>query len=79
MDKFVDKSYVFLGVIIYIGVYKEPQTLMYWNTDFSKGPLYLILNHILYNRFEQIKRYCYISCSEKDQKKGYHLPFNKTW
>jgi hypothetical protein len=74
----VEELYVFLGVIIYMGVHEEPQTPMYWNTDFSKGPLHSISNHILYNRFEQIKRYCHISCPEEDQRKGYHLPSNKT-
>jgi hypothetical protein len=43
---------VFLGAIIYMGVYEEPQIEMYWNTDFNKGPLYTIANHISLCRFE---------------------------
>ena len=31
------------------------------------------------NRFQQTKRYCYISNSESDQEQGYHLPNNKIW
>jgi hypothetical protein len=67
---------VFLGVIIYIGVHEEPHIKMYWNIDFSKGPLYSILSHISRIRFEQIKRYCYISCLKSDEKNGYYLSLN---
>jgi hypothetical protein len=70
---------VFLGVIIYIGVYKEPNIKIYWNTDFNTGPLYTILNHISLCRFEQIKRYCHISCPESDKRNGYYLGSNKVW
>ena len=52
---------------------------MYWNTDFSRGPLHPIPNHISLCRFEQIKRYCHISCPESDERNGYHLPINKIW
>jgi hypothetical protein len=70
---------VFLGAIIYMGVYTEPQIEMYWNSDFNKDPLYLIMSHISRNRFEQIKQYYYISCSESNKPEGYHLPGNKIW
>jgi len=70
---------VFLSVIIYIGVYEEPHIEMYWNTDFSKGPLHSIPSHISRIRFEQIKRYYYISCPKSDEKNGYYLPSNKIW
>jgi len=62
-----------------MGVHDEPQYDMYWNTDFNKGPLHTISSHISLRRFEQIKRYCHISCSESDKQKGYHLPGNKIW
>jgi hypothetical protein len=52
---------------------------MYWNIDFSKGPVYLILNHILLYCFKQIKRYCHVSCPENDKKEGYYLSSNKIW
>jgi hypothetical protein len=38
---------MFISVIIYMGIYKEPQIPIYWNTNFNKGPLHLILAHIL--------------------------------
>ena len=52
---------------------------MYWNTDFTRGPLHPIPNHISLCRFEQIKRYCHISCPESDERNGFHLPTNKMW
>jgi hypothetical protein len=75
----VEELYVFIGVIIYMGIHKEPRIDMYWNTDFNKGPLHSIPSHISLRRFEQIKRYCHISCPESDQQKRYHLPSNKIW
>ena len=78
-DLLVEELYVFLGTIIYMGVHEEPQVEMYWNTDFNKGPLHSILSHISLCRFEQIKRYCHISCPESDEREGYHLPSNKVW
>ena len=73
----VEELYVFIGTIIYMGIHEEPQVEMYWNTDFNKGPLHSISNHISLRRFEQIKRYCHISCPESDSNSGYHLPMNK--
>jgi hypothetical protein len=78
-DLLVEELYVFIGAIIYMGVHIEPQVELYWNTDFSKGPLHTISTHISLCRFEQIKRYCHISCPEKDEQEGYHLPSNKIW
>jgi hypothetical protein len=78
-DLLLEELYVFIGVIIYMGVHEEPQMKMYWNTDSNKGPLHSITNHISLNRFEDIKRYCHISNSESDQAQGFHLPSNKIW
>ncbi len=75
----VEELYVFIGTIIYMGIHEEPKVEMYWNTDFNKGPLHSITSHISLCRFEQIKRYCHISCLESDERKGYHLPSNKVW
>jgi hypothetical protein len=74
-----EELYAFIGSIIYMGVYVEPEIAMYWNTDFNKGPLHPITTHITLRRFQQIKRYCYISCPESDERAGYHLPTNKRW
>ena len=78
-DLLVEELHVFLGAIIYMGVHEEPQIEMYWNSDFNKGPLHSITSHISLCRFEQIKRYCHISCPLTDEQEGYHLRGNKTW
>ena len=70
---------MFIRAIIYMGIYEEPSLAMYWNTDINKGPLYTLPHHISLHRFEQIKRYYYISCSESDIRAGYDLPTNKRW
>jgi hypothetical protein len=75
----VEELYVFISTIIYMGIHEEPQLEMYWNTDFNKGPLHSILSHISLCRFEQIKRYCHVSCPESDQRAGYYLPSNEKW
>jgi len=62
-----------------MGVYEEPRVEMYWNTDFNTGPLHSIASHISIYRFQQIKRYCHISCSESDEREGYYLPSNEKW
>ena len=79
MDLLLEELYVFIGAIIYIGVHDEPQVEIYWNADFNKGPLHSISTHISLCRFEQIKRYYYISCPESDERAGYYLPSNKVW
>jgi hypothetical protein len=78
-DLLIEELYVFLGVVIYMGVYEEPVIEMYWNTDFNKGPLHTVSSHISLCRFEQIKRFCHISCPESNERAGYYLPTNKIW
>jgi len=78
-DLLWEELHAFLGVIIYMGVHEEPQTEIYWNMDFNKGPLHPITTHISLNRFEQIKRFCHISCLDNDERNGFHLPTNKVW
>jgi hypothetical protein len=51
-DLLLEELHVFLGTIIYMGVYDKPQVEIYWNLDFNKGPLYSITSYILLCRFE---------------------------
>jgi transposase IS4-like protein len=48
----VEEFYIFIGSIIYMGVHDAPQTKIYWNMDFNKGPLHTISAHISLSRFE---------------------------
>ena len=51
-DLLVDELYVFIVAIIYMGIREEPDTSMYWNTDFNKGPLHTIASHISLHRYQ---------------------------
>ena len=78
-DLLMEELHVFISAIIYMGVHEEPEVSLYWNTDFNIGPIHSIPTHISLRRFQQIKRYCHISCPESDEQNGYHLPSNKVW
>jgi hypothetical protein len=52
---------VFIGILIYMGVHKEPRIEHYWRRDLTKGPLHTIPLHMSLVRFEQLKRYLHIS------------------
>jgi hypothetical protein len=64
---------------LYMGIYKEPRTRMYWNTDFNQGPLHTIANHYSLRCFGQNKRYCPISRPERDQKRGISGRYKIWW
>jgi hypothetical protein len=42
---------VFIGAVIYIGIYITPNVETYWNTDRSRGPLYIIPFYMSIIRF----------------------------
>ena len=60
-----------------MGIHEKPDIPMHWNAKFNKG--FLHLNYISLRPFEQIKRYCHISCHESDQRAGYDPPSNNIW
>jgi hypothetical protein len=66
----LDELRVFVGVLIYMGMHKEPQIEDYWNTNIQLGPLHTIPSHISLYRFEQIKRFLHISDAEDDIRQG---------
>ena len=70
---------IFIGAIIYMGVHIAPNIETYWNTDRSKAPLHTIPLHISLRRYQQIKRYLHISCSESDRTDGLTEVDNKIW
>jgi hypothetical protein len=79
VDLLPEELRVFLGAVIYMGVYDAPYTANYWNTDIKKGPLYTIPNYMSLNRWQQIKRYLHISCPYTDENTGLNKPDNKIW
>jgi hypothetical protein len=47
---------------MYMGIHKEPEIAMYWNTDPSNGPLHpLVRRNIGLNRWQQLDRFFHIS------------------
>lgn len=48
---------IFIGAVIYMGVYKEPQIPQYWSTDIDQGPLHTISHHLGLKHYEQL--WCY--------------------
>ncbi len=50
-DLLLEELYVFIGALIYIGIYYKPRVELYWNPDFNKGPLHSITAHISLCRF----------------------------
>jgi hypothetical protein len=69
---------VFIGVVIYIGVYLEANIASYWNTK-PTAPTHILSSYISLCRYKQIKRYLHISCSATDISNGFHLPNNDRW
>lgn len=72
----LEEIYVFIRALLYIGVHKEPRINMYWNQDKKRGPIYIISAYIALNCYKDIKRYCYISNPEDDERLNRHLPTN---
>ena len=70
---------VFLGVVIYMGVYPCPQIEDYWNTDLKKGPNHTVAIHMSLVRFEQIKRYLHVSSIEADTRQGKEANTDTIW
>lgn len=51
---------VFIGGLLYMGLYHEPQIESYWHTAHPLKPLHPICNHMSLSHFEQIKHYLHI-------------------
>jgi hypothetical protein len=51
-DILLEECYVFIGIILYMGVHYEPHIKLYWNLDFNKGPLYTISRYMPIMRFQ---------------------------
>jgi hypothetical protein len=44
-----------------MGVHKEPNYKIYWETPRPNGPVHALLKHMSLNRYENLRRYFYIS------------------
>ena len=52
---------IFIGILIYMGVYVSPRVDHYWSQDLSQGLIHTPCLYMSQKRFEQIKRFLYIS------------------
>src|SRR5258708_5596215 len=61
-DTNIREIQIFIGIMIYIGIYHYPILHDYWQSDLKKKePIYPITLYIRRNRFKDLKRYFYIS------------------
>jgi hypothetical protein len=56
-----NEIHIFIGIIIYMGLFREPSIKGYWRQNPADGPLHIIHEYISLIRFQQIKRYLHIS------------------
>jgi hypothetical protein len=52
---------VLFGILFYIGVHKEPNYKIYWETPKLNGPIHAIPKHMSLNRYENLHRYLHVS------------------
>jgi hypothetical protein len=53
----VDEIYLFLGILLYMGIHSEPQISRYWSTQQQKeDPIYLFTRFISRDRFQSLLR-----------------------
>ncbi|PVH75547.1 hypothetical protein DL98DRAFT_518555, partial [Cadophora sp. DSE1049] len=75
----VEELFVFIKILVYMGIHEEPRIDMYWNTDKKRSPIHTISAYIALNRYKEIKKYCHISNPENDERLSRHLPTNTIW
>jgi hypothetical protein len=52
---------VLFGILFYIGVYREPNYKIYWETLKLNRPIHAIPKYISLNRYENLHHYLYMS------------------
>ena len=53
----------FVGVLIYMGLYKSYRETQYWNQDTEEGPIHTFPTHMSLCRYQAMKRYLHIAPS----------------
>jgi hypothetical protein len=66
---------VLFGIFYYMGVHREPNYTIYWETPKPNGPIHALSKHISLNRFENLRRYLHVSkpASETSKSPQSHL------
>lgn len=52
---------VLFGILFYMGVHREPNYQIYWETPKPNGPIHALPKHMLLNRYKNLRRYLHIS------------------
>ena len=69
--------YAYFGVLIYIGLHKEPAIVDYWKEGSVYTPKHPIGQYISRNRFQAIDLYLY--CEDPSQSATFTTPFKRIW
>jgi hypothetical protein len=66
---------VLFSVFYYMGVHREPNYTVYWETPKPNGPIHALSKHMSLNRYENLRRYLHISkpASEASESPQSHL------
>lgn len=66
---------VLFGIFYYMGVHREPNYTMYWETPKPNGPIHALSKHMSLNRYENLRRYLHVSkpASEMSESPQPHL------
>ena len=56
-----DEIRVFIGILIYMGLHPEGETVVYWHEDIRTGPTHTPALHMSLQRFQQLQRFIHIS------------------
>jgi hypothetical protein len=60
-DTNVAEMKVFAGVLIYMGIHKEGDVAIYWNTDMSEGPIHTCASVMSRIRYSQLHRFFHVA------------------
>jgi len=71
------KMYAYFGVLIYIGLHKEPAIVDYWKEGSIYTPKHPIRQYISRNRFQAIDLYLYYE--DPSQSATFTTPFKRIW
>jgi hypothetical protein len=56
---------VLFGILYYMGVHREPNYKIYWETPKPNGPIHAIPKHMSFNRYENLRHYLYVSSPKR--------------
>ena len=52
---------VLFGILYYMGIYREPNYRIYWETPKPNGPIHALSKHMTLNRYENLRHFLHVS------------------